>query len=410
MTKWNLPRGRLARWRGLIGVAWRRVHHRLGRDGSRQTLVAVIAIALPVALLLLITSVTLGLAADPAAGGDTDYWIVPEGKGSAVIAVDNTRLGDTHATAAELTGRTDVTHASPVLANFISVPDSEESTVRVLAIGIIPGPEHPDIAPLPTDDLEPGDPYFANGTYNGSWTGQAVLSESASRELAIDLRESFSPSGTDRQFTAAAVEPPATAGLSQFPVMIVHLSELQAIIGATSGDTADQLVVVADGSQSTKQALAGAYPSTTVETRGGVASSGGGEQGLPAAMALAALIIALTTGTLLVSTAFGFELAADNRSRQIFSALGIAGRSRAAIVGSELGVIAVYGGGIGVGLWAIGGVVINYITMSRFGAPVASLNLQFIGYGFGVAAVIGVLSLPYLLIISYRAGGEVSLR
>ena len=402
---------RLARWRGLVGVGWRRVHHRLGSGGSRQTLVGVFGIAIPVALLLLVASVSLGLAADPATGDDADYWVVPEQAGSAVTDVSSAQLGGVHPVAERVTQRDDVVHATPMLIEFVSAEGDTGESVFVLVIGVVPSESHERVAPLSTTSLTPGDPYYDDGTYDGLWTGEAVLSESAASELGVEEGEAFDVRGSDEPFTVSAVETPRTAGLAQLPLAVVHLSELQSITGSDESDSANQLVVVApEGDSSTEAALSNLYGETTVETRGGLLVERGMDSRLPAAMSLAALLIALVTGTLLVSTAFGFELAADSRQREVLSALGVSSRSRATIIGTELGVVSLYGGSLGVGLWAVGALVINYVGTSVFGAPVAAVEPQFVAYGVAVALLIGALSLPYLVAVSWRSGGEVTLR
>lgn len=402
---------RLARWRGLLGVGWQRVHHRLRNGGSRQTLVCVLGIALPVALLLLVVSISLGLVADPATSNGADYWVVPEGASSAVTDVDSAQLGAVHPTAERVTERSDVEHASPMLVDFAVLNGPEAEGLHVLVVGVVPSESQHRVAPLPTHGLTPSDPYYANGSYDGEWTGEVVLSESAATELGVSEDGSVTPRGSGRNFTVTSVEPPAQAGLTQLPIAVVHLSELQRLTGAHETDSADQLVVFApDGTAETERALESLYPQTTVQTRGGLLSERGTDSQLPAAMSLAALLIALTTGTLLVSTAFGFELAADRRSREVLSALGVAGRSRAAIVGTELGVVSLYGGGLGVGIWAVGLAIANRLATARFGAPLAPHDPRFMLYGIGVAMLIGFLSLPYLLVVSWRSAGEVQLR
>lgn len=402
---------RPARWRGLLGIGWRRVHHRLRSGGSRQTLVSVLGIALPVALLLLVLSVGLGLAADPAGGGDADYWVVPDGAESAVTNVDSAQLGNVHPTAERVSERDDVEHVSPMLIDFVALEGPSGDRVHVLAVGVVPSEAHDHIAPLPTDGLRSGDPYYNDGRYDGEWTGEAVLSESAATELEADVETTFTPRGFDREFEVASVETPARAGLTQLPLVVVHLSELQTMTGAAERDSADQLVVVApDATAETEQALAGLYPRTSVQSRGGLLTERGTDSRLPAAMSLATLLIALTTGTLLVSTAFGFELAADRRSREVLSALGVAGRSRAAIVGTELGVVSLYGGVLGVLIWGVGLGVGNWLASMRYGATLAPFDPLFVVYGIATAACIGLLSLPYLLVVGWRSGGEVRLR
>jgi hypothetical protein len=114
------------------------------------------------------------------------------------------------------------------------------------------------------------------------------------------------------------------------------------------------------------------------------------------------------TGTLLVGTAFGFELAADSRSRDVLAALGVSARSRAGIVGVELGVVSLYGAALGVAVWAVVGLVLRGAFRLLFDAPVVGLDPRFAVYGFAVAAGIGLLSLPYLLLLGSRSGTGVS--
>jgi len=404
-------RNRFARWGGILSIGWRRIHHRLGRSGSRQTLITVLGIALPVALLLLIVSISFGLAADPGGGSGVDYWIVPEGASSAVTNVDSPQLGNTHQAATSISQRDDVAHASPMLIDFVAAENPNGESIYLLAVGIIPSSADDQIAPIASRELQSGDPYYADGNYNGTWTGEVILSESAATELDTTTGETLRTRGTNRDFTVSAVKAPQRAGLTQFPIAVMHLSELQTLTGAAEQDNADQIVVVAPGGTAqTEQELANIYPNTRVETRGGMLSERGTDSRLPSAMAFAALLIVLTTGTLLVSTAFGFELAANAESRQILSAIGVSGRSRAAIIGTELGVVSLYGGGLGIVLWSVIGVVINWVATDHFGAPVASLEPRLSLYGMGVAILIGLLSLPYLLAVSWRSGGEAILR
>lgn len=396
--------GRLARWAGLLGIGWRRIHHRVTTPGHRQTILSVLGVGCAVTLLLLLASVSVGLTTDPAASPDGDYWVVPEGASSAVTDVDDARLGGVHEVAEGLTNRQDVRHASPMLIEFLQLEGPTGERGYVLVIGVVPSPNHDRIAPLSTTGLQAGDPYYNVGGYNGTWTGEVIVSESTTTELGVERGETMSLQQSDRTFTVSRVAEPEGAGLTQLPIALVHLSELQELTGASTDDTANQIVVVAnEPTPATKTELEGLYPHTTVKTRGGLLSASGSDSRLPSAMGIAAVLIGVISAVLLISTSFGFELAADRERRNLMSAVGVSTRSQAGLVGVETLVIALYGAGLGTGGWLLGIGVINAVSTHRYGVAVAAFDPRFIVYGVAIAVIIGGLSLPYLLLVDRRA-------
>lgn len=412
---------RLARTRGLLGVAGRRVGHRLRRrDG--QTLLSVGGVAVAVALLLVVTSVSAGLITESTvAAGGADYWVVPEGSsGSAVTAVEGQRLGQVHRVTDELLARQGVTGVSPVLTAAVRMQvsggaggDSEdgESDRYVLVIGVVPDGEGPTVAGLSAAPLTSGDPYYANGSYDGRWTGEAVLSASGAESLAagdatLGSGDALRPAsgeagGTDRQFTVTAVAETSGPGVGQLPVAVVHLSELQRLTGGTEGDVADQLLVATDGSVS-RERLTGVYPNVDVLTRTELLVSRAGSSGLPLAMAVAGLAVAGIVGTLFLVTTVGFSVVGDAKARAIMAAVGVSGWSRSLLVGLETLAVAVVGGLAGVALWAVGTGVVLIAELLGESVPFAARPV-FGAYGLVVAVGIGLVALPPLVIVSRRS-------
>jgi putative ABC transport system permease protein len=420
-----LPGGtRRGRLRGLVSVAGGRVGHRLrSRDG--QTLLSIGGVGVAVALLLVVTSISAGIVAGATVGAEgADYWIVPEGDASsAVVSVEGQRLGNSHRAAARLLDRRGVTGATPVLSAALKFrgvgasPDDDEDARYLLVLGVVPadGDDDPRVGGLPTTALTDGDPYYANGSYNGTWTGETVLSTAAADALSagdgrlarggtlrLQSGGDRAPGTRDAPFTVTAVESVTGPGLGQLPVAVVHLSELQQLTGGTGGDVADQLLVSTDGSVESDRLRV--YPNVQVLDRTELLVSQARSSGLPLAMAVGALVVAGVVGLLFLVTTVGFVVVGDAQSRAVLSALGFSGSSLAALVGLETLTVAVVGGVVGVGLWLVSGGLV--LAAEFLGTTVPFVTRPVFGvYGLAVAVVIGLLALPPLVLASRRAGG-----
>lgn len=395
--------GRVARWVGLVQLGWRRVHTRALRTAPRQTAFTISGIAIPVALLLVVTSLSLGLATGgTVASADVDYWIVPEsGASSAVVGVEGPRFGQVHETAARLAARDGVRDATPVLVELLRL-ETPSGAEWVVTVGMIPGERPSTIAGVSTAGLTPGDPHYATGTYEGPLTNQVVLSSGASALLGATAGDGVRAigSGTNRSLTVVNVSGPAPTG--DFPVAVVHLAELQSLTGAAGGDTADQLLV-RTSDPSVRPALEGVYPRSTVVTRGGLGIGQAAGSALAVAVAAAALAVALVVGGLSASSSMGVAVAASSRERALLSALGFSPRSRAVVLAIEALVLAILGGLLGVAIWLASVPVVNRIGRSYVAETrVVSVHAELVAYGLGVAVVIGLLVLPYLLWIGRR--------
>lgn len=405
MTDGRAP-SRTARWRGLVGLAARRAVVRARWTETGQTALSVGGIAVAIAMMLLVTSIALGLAQTPAVVDEgIDYTIEPAGgASSSVVAVGEARLGRVHPVAERLNARDDVTYATPVLLSLTALQPADGEPRSILVIGVVPAQGSGTVVGLPTAPLAPGDPFYANGSYDGPWTGELVLSASGAERLGATAGDRLVPRGADenRSFVVSTVSGARRAGLGQFPVAIVHLAELQAVTGGASGDVADQILV--DATEDIEPTLAAIYPRSNVVTRGEL--FGGNDSGvqLPLAISAAAFIVSVTVGTLFLVTTMGFELAATRRERAVLAALGLSRTSRAALIALHALVVAGLGGLLGVGLWLVGvGLTNVFVTRWLTEVPLAVARPVLAGYGLGVALLIGLLTVPYLLVLSHRS-------
>ncbi|MDS0475671.1 FtsX-like permease family protein [Natrinema sp. 1APR25-10V2] len=400
-------RQRLTRWLGFIAVGIRRTASRATATAQQRVRFSCGGVAVAIALLVMVTGLGVGLATSTTvADEEIDYWVVPDtdSPSSPLVATDDPQFGAVHETNARITELDGVDAATPVLAQVLPV-EANDSTEYVLVVGVISSPELGQVTGLETAALTPHDPYYAAGAYNGTWTGEVVLSDGAADLFGVTADESVTIAGNS-SFTVTRIETHSTTG-GTVPTALVQLSELQRVTGAAQYDQADQFVV-STATPAVKDDIAGLYPQSTVQSRGAMTVSSTRDSALSLALALTAVVVALTIGTLFVVTTSGLELVVDRQQLALLSAMGISVRSQLCLVGTQTLVLTGLGGVLG----SVGGLVgirlINTVAMRTLTTePIAVSHLWFIPYGTGVGLVIGLLSLPLLLVITRRMTGGV---
>ncbi|MFC7079034.1 FtsX-like permease family protein [Halorussus caseinilyticus] len=327
-----------------------------------------------------------------------------------VVSTASAQLGDVHDKSAALNDDRRIEYATPVQISVLKV-SSGGASEYVLGVGVVPSPKLDRVAGLPTEALSSGDPYYANGSYHGEWTGEAVLSAGAAERLGANRSANLSVSGAvsgsgSRGLRVAAVESAAVeSGLSGMPVMITHLSELQTITGAQSGDQADQLLVQSNAG-GLRSALESRFPGATAVTRSGFTAQNSVDSDLPLAMGLAALLIAVVVGTLFVATTQGLQVEADSEQLAALTAIGFSRRARALLLVVQALALTLAGGALGIVLAYLTTAATNYAaTRAIAPVPIADFHPLLVGYGFVVSALIGLLVAPYLLAMEGRTEG-----
>ncbi|WP_394326839.1 ABC transporter permease [Natrialba sp. SSL1] len=367
---------------------------------------SILGVAAIIALLVIVTGLGLGLATGTTIyDDDIDYWVVPEDSGSSspLLATDNPRFGSVHDSTEQF--RTDeVTFATPVLSQVLQL-EADGETEFILVIGVINEPGLDSVTGVTTDGLSDGDPYYADDSYDGTWTGDVVLSESASTLLDAESGTQLTIAGNE-SFTVTGVDDGSDT-VGNVPAAVVQLSELQTLTGAAEHDQADQFIV-GTNSPAVETTLESVYPQSEVLTRGELTTSEAMDSELPLALALTAFIIAISVGTLFVLTTNGLEVVADQRQLATLAAIGISTRSQLTLVGIQTIVVTGIGGFLGAvagmgGIWAVNTAALELLTTE----PIALSESWFLLYGGGVGLLIGVLSLPYLLVLTRRVSGGV---
>lgn len=395
-------------WAGAVcALGVRRLLGKLSGQASTRLLFSFAGVAIAVMLLITVSGVALGLASQTAVqSDDVDYWIVPQGGNLDTIAVstEGPRLGKTHQVTERLTTDERVAYTTPVLLQVVPVrsPDGRQF---ILFVGVIaPADGERRIAGIPTTPLTPGDPYYNNGAYNGTRTGEVVLNPAAAAVLNRSVGERLTPSTAESNFSVVAIsDEEFTTGIGTTPIALVHLSELQALTGTTATDSADQ-ILVSTNDAGVEAALERMYPSGVVVSRTGIAAQQASLSSLPLAMGVAAFVIALVVGVLFTATMMGLEVTNDRRTLGTLTAIGYSPASVTLLVMTETVSLAAFGGLVGTVLGGLSLFGINQVVAEVFAIPaLAVIEPTLFVYGFATAVLIGVLAIPYPIWLSRRS-------
>ena len=399
--------GRLRTIGALARLAGARVAGRF-RIAPQRVLLSVFGVALAIGLMVSVTGISLGLASQSVVESeDVDYWIVPEGTSAESIAVstEGVKLGNVHAASNRIGTDDRVSYATPVLISLLPVDDASTGQREyILAVGVVPS-EELDVLGLSGVTLTPGDPYYAGGSYDGEWTGELVMNTAAAEVTnASEGTAVTTPRASQNQsFRVVNVSAgQSLSGVGNVPAALMHLSELQAISGATSGDQADQILVNTNDRE-VKASLTDQYPRTNVVERSGLAAQQVSTSNLPLAVGVAALIAAVVVGVLFITTIMGLEVNANRQQLGMLAALGFSRRSRSLIIAVETMVLAVVGGVLGIGIGVAGIVGVNRLGTVTLGVEgVALFDPRLVVYALGIALVIGVVGAVYPVLVSLR--------
>ncbi|SDR41978.1 ABC transporter permease [Natronobacterium texcoconense] len=401
---------RRSRWAGVVSLSVGRLWKRATRTRSGRIAAMTAAVALTIALLLIVTGMALALADGGVTNeDDADVTVAPEGSGtiSTVDGVEGPRLGETNERTETIREDDGVDHASPVLVERVRLEsagdDGEPRTI--LVVGVVPDDENRTVAGLSTGGLEPGDPHYADGAYDGPREREIVLSSSAAERLEATSGDDLAVSGLESaggdevptptvQVTAVEDGPEE----SEAPVALVHLSELQDVSGAADGELADHVLVWGDEEAATA-AASEEYPDAAIETDDATDPSALFDDGLAFATSLLALIVGLTICTSFVATTAGMTVDEDRRTLAVLESIGFPTSSRLAVVGLSTIVTTVCGALLGAALGIAGIELLDAVVTSD---TIAQAHPLFVPYAVAVGLVSGAVAVPYPMAIAAR--------
>ncbi|SNZ04868.1 putative ABC transport system permease protein [Natronoarchaeum philippinense] len=405
-------RTRRARWRGLLGVSAARLWKQATATRTGRIAATTAAVGTTIAVLLIVTGVALSLAeAGVVSSSDADVRIVPtEGETlTGVSGVEPARLGATNERARQLQSADGVDHASPVLVEPVRLAETGgNASALVLLVGVVPDENGRSVAGLSTAALEPGDPHYANGSYDGQRRSQIVLSETAAERVGATAGDSVAVGGNRTEADAAALSVAAVEsssgneGDADVPVALIHLSELQSLSGADTGELADRVLVWGDA-DAAASAASEAYPNATVETPGGADPTALFDDGLAVATSLVALVVGVTICAAFVATTMGIAVNEDRRLLAVLAAIGFSTPSRLVIVGVSTLVTTLVGAIFGIVGGAAGIVAVDAVAGATVASrSVAAFHPVMIPYALAAALLSGVIAAPYPLVVAAR--------
>lgn len=386
---------RLAKLRGVCSLSLARIRAQLRTKQARS---CVLGIGIAVGLLLVVTSLSLGLAAGTVVeSGDADYRVTAgDSASSASVEVDDPQLGSARAAVTMIDEHEAVTGVTPVLVAFLPAEAPNGNEEIVVVVGVVSGNGIDRVSGTQISALSAGDPAHETGTP----TEEAVVSDAAAQLLDVDEGDSIRLDG-DHRFDVIDRSDVASGGPSgNIPVVAVQLSELQRITGAHDGDLADEIHVRAD--EDVRSFLEGVYPDVTVRTDSIVdTAQEGDEQAL--AVALVAAVLGIGVGIGFTATSVGLLVANDRRQLAVLGAIGISVWHRRAMVLTLSIAVTLIGGLVGIALGAVGVGALNRIVGPWIGIGRLAVTDPVLGiYGLLVAGCIGVVTAPYLLYVAER--------
>lgn len=399
--------GRTRQTVAIIGLGVRRVVGRLRGAAPGRMSVCIAGVAVAVALLVVVTGLSLGLAGSTTVeSDDIDYWIVPDesGSGSVPLEAEGARLSEVHTVSADLNADERIEYASPVVLQPVRIanPTTGEREY-VIAVGVIPTDDDRRVANFDVSQLDAEYTYHADGSYDGEWSGEFVASPAVAERVSLAPGDAATVQADDRELTLVSInDEEMAAGFGEVPAIAMPLAELQSLTGLDTADEADQ-ILVSTTDPGVESDLAAIYPRTDVVSRSGLAGVDATPTNLPLAMAIAATVVAGGIGIAFVATMMGLELTAGRRELAVLSAVGFSRRSQALVVASETVTVAVLGGIIGVLLGTAGTVAVNAGIASTIGIPsLGVVTPAVIAYGLAAAIAVGVAAAPYPLYLTFR--------
>ncbi len=366
------------------------VNRATGPDHQRVRYV-LIGVTVAITLLVVVTAVGVGLATSATVyDDDVDYWIVPEtdGASSPLIDTDGPSFGEAHTTAAELEEYSGVEYASPISTRVLTVEHADRSEY-VLVIGAINSPGIGTIAGVDAETLPRTDPETTSG--------EVVLSETTGALLEAAQTDTVTIEG--EEFSVTAVDEGSATG-STVPVVLMPLSDFQAL--TESGDVADQFVV-GTNDPGIESELEGLYDQSTVQSRAELTASETVDADVPFALSLTAFVVSVVIGTLFVLTMMGLELVRERPQLRTLAAIGLSTGSQVRLIAVQTLLLTALAGLLGGVLGTLLTIGINELAAGWLtSGPIAVAHPALVAYGVVAALVIGVVSLPGLVIMVRR--------
>lgn len=357
--------------RAIVGLTWSQTQYYRGR-----TFLAAIGVALAVLLMTLMAGLGHGVTTagtDALQWIDRDLWMAPGSLTFAPGSVGGVRnqLVDAHVVASQIEARSDVASAGALSFQSVYASANTSSFTTLVGVGALGNQSALNVRTGP--GFSTGDRYYANGSYDGPWSGEVVIDERTAAALNVSVGDTIYVGGT---IVNAQRNPVEVVGVSPTfstflgtATVTMHLSELQELTISTANDPASIVAItVAEGANS-------AAVERALEEEYGYEVRSNDEQ-LRAFVGNNAAIIAGVFTLTVVSIASGIALIVNvlatlvQHQRRELAALRAIGVSSTTLVGAIVGQglgIGLLGSVIGIGLAPVAAGALNGLVTDLTG-------------------------------------------
>ncbi|RQH02676.1 FtsX-like permease family protein [Natrarchaeobius oligotrophus] len=391
MVRW-LARLRTA---GEITVSQLR-HHKL-RLGM-----AIVGIALAVLAMTLLAGVGMGVVEtgeQQFETADRDLWvtagetrITPVGGGG----FENT-LYDSRNVSAAISEHEGVRNAVPLAFETVYVGTGDGEFRTFVATGTTGGGSTVQV----TDgELFPGDPHYADGTYEGDRTNEVVIDEETARQLGVDVGDTIHVGGSyavarENEVTVVGISPTFERMLGT-PTVVMPLSELHQATGTTHTEPATFITVTLEDDadpETVQQDLEETHPEYEIRTNQEQLDAVLQEQVLVLAAGVTLVILAVGAGIALTANLLALVVYQQRRAFAVLRAQGISATLLIASVVGQGIAIGTLGGALGVALSSPSAHLLDRLASAVVGFDgLVQLSPTILAGGFLIAVGIGTLS------------------
>ncbi|QZA89027.1 ABC transporter permease [Salinarchaeum sp. IM2453] len=372
------------------------------RSSRTQVLLAIVGIALAVLAVTLLAGAGFGVidtGQDQFETADRDLWVSsgetslsPVGGGFANTIDDSRNLSQS------IAANDNVTQATPLSFETLYVGEEPDTDALQTVIGVgVPGGGD---AVQVTDGADlPGDPHYADGTYDGEKTNQVLLDQGTADRLNVTVGDTVHAgyttlSATANNMTVAGISPTYQELLGAGTV-VMPLSEFHTETGTTGTEPATFITVSVDDEADTASVqakLQEAYPNYEIRTDQQQLQAIVEDQVLVFAAGGSTVVLAFIGGTALTFTLLSVIIYQQRRPLAALQAQG-AGTgfvlSIALVQGLLLGTL---GGLAGILLTAPAASVLNHLAALIVGFEgLVQTDPRIYAGGFIIAVGVGTL-------------------
>lgn len=385
------------RLRALAGIALAQFRHE-----RMRTVLAVFGVAMAVLASVLLVSVGLGVVETGQEKFDQsgrDLWVTggPIKLQPGAVGGFEGSLVNSHTVAEQISQRHDVATAIPMAFQTVYASPNTSSFKTIVAAGA--PARGPSVTISEGQEFQYEDVHYANGSYDGPMTREAVLDRRTAELLDVGINDTIYVGGTlatarQQNFTVVGISPTYSRFIGS-PTVTLHLSELQELVGTTTSDRGTFITVDVHGTEdisAVKTALEEEYPTYTVRTNREQFRSIAERQSVVIVSGASLALLAVVAGILLL---INLQLSYILRHEYVFAALKAIGTSPSslfALVSIHALCLGIVGGVVGIGLAVPSVWALNAIAGAVTGfSQVVSLSSSVLLAGLGVAICVSFL-------------------